>query len=470
MQKLDNAVLFSASDLVHFLSCRHHTALDLIHLQSPLPTSADSPDAALFQEKGVEHEQAYLALLQKAGRQVVKIPTSGLLTARVEATRQAMGSGVDVIYQAVLLKNDWIGYVDFLCRVEIPSNLGEFSYEVFDTKLSKTPTAKHLLQLCVYSDLLEVNQGVAPHGMGLVLGDMREVHFRVADYLYYYSSILRGFEHFTLQGGDSIDPEPCTHCDLCRWKDRCKTQWEHDDHLSLVANIRRSQIHRLQEAGITTARALAGVPPEQRIVKIGADIMGRLQHQASLQIRKRDTGADEVVVLPLQAGRGFDRLPQPHAGDLFFDIEGDPLYPDGLEYLFGLWGFQEEKPELKMLWGHDHVQERQMFETLMDLFAEHLRQNPEAYIYHYNHYEPTALKRLASRYGSREAILDDLLRRQKFVDLYKVVREGILVSEPSYSLKHLERFFSEKRTGDVHGQSKYCFLRAMAEDGRPGLA
>ena len=90
MQKLGNDVLFSASDLVHFLSCRHHTTLDLMHLQSPLPTSADSPDAALFQEKGVEHEQTYLALLQKAGRQVVKIPTSGSLTARVEATRQAI--------------------------------------------------------------------------------------------------------------------------------------------------------------------------------------------------------------------------------------------------------------------------------------------------------------------------------------------------------------------------------------------
>jgi len=171
MQKLDNAVLFSASDLVHFLSCRHHTALDLIHLQSPLPTSADSPDAALFQGKGVEHEQAYLALLQKDDRQVVEIPTSGSLTARIDATRQAMASGVDVIYQAVLLKNDWIGYVDFPCRVEIPSDLGEHSYEVLDTKLSKAPTAKHVLKLCVYSDLLEVNQGVTPHGMDLILED-----------------------------------------------------------------------------------------------------------------------------------------------------------------------------------------------------------------------------------------------------------------------------------------------------------
>jgi len=101
----------------------------------------------------MEHEQAYLALLQKAGRQIIEIPGSGSLTAHIEATRQAMDSGAEVIYQAVLLKNAWIGYVDFLFRVETPSDLGEYSYEVLDTKLSKTPTAKHVLQLCVYSDL-----------------------------------------------------------------------------------------------------------------------------------------------------------------------------------------------------------------------------------------------------------------------------------------------------------------------------
>ena len=37
----------------------------------------------------------------------------------------------------------------------------------------------------------------------------------------------------------------------------------------------------------------------------------------------------------------------------------------------------------------------------------------------------------------------------RFVDLYKVVREGIRVSEPSYSLKNLETFYMEKREGAV---------------------
>jgi hypothetical protein len=38
-------------------------------------------------------------------------------------------------------------------------------------------------------------------------------------------------------------------------------------------------------------------------------------------------------------GRGLARLPAPDPDDQFFDMEGDPLYPDGgLEYLFGIEG------------------------------------------------------------------------------------------------------------------------------------
>ena len=85
----------------------------------------------------------------------------------------------------------------------------------------------------------------------------------------------------------------------------------------------------------------------------------------------------------------------------------------------------------------------------MEFLQSHLTAHPGAYIYHYNHYEPTALKRLAGRYATAEHQLDDLLRRLKFVDLYKVVREAIRVSEPAYSLKNLETFYMDKRTGSV---------------------
>ena len=78
-----------------------------------------------------------------------------------------------------------------------------------------------------------------------------------------------------------------------------------------------------------------------------------------------------------------------------------------------------------------------------------LEAHPDAFVYHYANYEETALKRLAMVHGTREARVDDLLRRRKLVDLYKVVREGVRISEPGYSLKNVEVFFGGDRAGEV---------------------
>jgi len=45
--------------------------------------------------------------------------------------------------------------------------------------------------------------------------------------------------------------------------------------------------------------------------------------------------------------------------------------------------------------------------------------------------------------------VDNLLRFGKLVDLYKVVREGMMISEPAYSLKNVEHFYLDERTGEV---------------------
>ena len=74
---------------------------------------------------------------------------------------------------------------------------------------------------------------------------------------------------------------------------------------------------------------------------------------------------------------------------------------------------------------------------------------PAAHIYHYGHYEETALKNLMSEHGTREFQVDQLLRNHKLVDLYKVVRQGLRISESSYSLKKVEHFYMENRDADV---------------------
>ena len=52
-------------------------------------------------------------------------------------TCAAMEKGVPVIAQATLANGRWFGRSDVLLRVERPSGLGSWSYEVYDCKLAR---------------------------------------------------------------------------------------------------------------------------------------------------------------------------------------------------------------------------------------------------------------------------------------------------------------------------------------------
>src|SRR5207237_7485499 len=66
------------------------------------------------------------------------------------------------------------------------------------------------------------------------------------------------------------------------------------------------------------------------------------------------------------------------------------------------------------------------------------------HVYHYAPYEPSALKRLMGEYATREEAVDNLLRRQVLVDLFAIVRQGLRISHPSYSIKNVEQFYMER--------------------------
>ena len=98
MQIRDGKTLFSASDLVNYLECEHLTALDLVNLETPLPRAAADEQVKLIQDKGYEHEAAYLADLRATTVDVVDVKIAGQsIEASVEATHAAMRQGAAVI-------------------------------------------------------------------------------------------------------------------------------------------------------------------------------------------------------------------------------------------------------------------------------------------------------------------------------------------------------------------------------------
>jgi uncharacterized protein len=442
-------LLLSASDLMNYLGCQHCSFLDLHRAPDTIAKTETDPEAELLKKKGLEHEQRYRDRLIANGTSVTQIITTGELDTQVTETLTAIRRGDPVIYQATLLRNPWHGYIDFLERVPTPSALGSFSYEITDTKLAHSPKPQYLVQLCVYGYLLEVIQGAAPRAVHLVLGDGKRISFRMADFFYYVEVAREALRSYVANPPLTSQPMPCIHCDQCHWKDRCGKEWELADHLWLIANIQRSQIQKLNAAGLQTVHAFAATPDTLTVSHIGPDTLNRLRSQARLQVQKKDTGKDIFELLPIEQGRGFCRLPKADPGDLFFDMEGDPHFPDGLEYLFGFSLSDNQVIRFVPFWAHDRSQEKVAFEQAMDFIVARLKQHPDAYVYHYAQYEPTALKRLAAYHGTREEELDWLLRNQKFVDLFKVVREGIRTSQPGYSLKDLEIFYFSGREGSV---------------------
>lgn len=426
---------------MRFMGCTHATALDLAYMRGAGPTPReDSEDAALLQRQGDAHEAAHLAKLKASGLSVVEITRSDLAD-NAQHTRTVLAEGPQVVFQGALLGDNWGGWSDFLERVERPSDIGPFSYEVTDTKLKRRPHPKHVLQLVLYSDLLTQVQGVAPEFAHVELGDGRRARLRLANYQAYARMARQRLEAF-LRNPAPTRPIPCADCALCRWGDHCESQWQAEDSLFNVANISRSQVKKLEAVGITTMEVMAGL--DHPIRGMADTTRARLVTQARLQ-HARKTGAPAFELRAPEPGKGFDLLPAPQPGDIFYDIEGDPHYEGGLEYLHGVW----LDGRFKAFWAHDHAAEARALSDLLDFFRQRLAAFPEARIYHYASYEITALQRLTAKYGIGEAFLDRLLRERRFVDLFAVVRGALIGSEANYSIKSMEAFYGRVREGEV---------------------
>jgi predicted RecB family nuclease len=466
LQLIDGTIVLSATDLNNYLACEHLTELDLATLRKELTRPKQRPgQASLLAELGEQHERTYLDLLRQQGHEVVTIDRSLGIVAQAEATERAMAERASIVYQATFFDGTWLGHADFLRLVDEPLPGGKWAwhYEVEDTKLARHTEPYFLLQLCYYSEHVERVQGVAPRSMYVVLGDGTRHPFRVDDFAAYYRSVKARFLQ-RLYDTEETYPVPVSHCNLCVWDATCSQRRHKDDHLSLVANITRLQTGRLNDAGITTLASLAVARDETRPQKMVAPTFEKLRRQARLQDEQRRALAAhdphpyryEFIADAIENRGGFFLLPEPSPGDVFFDMEGDPYYEigTGLEYLFGVytadgeftpfWGCDRtERPVADRLW------EKRAFEQFIDFVMDRREKFPGMHVYHYASYEKTALQKLMQRHVTREREVDLILREELLVDLYSVVRQALVVGQPSYSIKKIEEYYGKR--GDASG-------------------
>lgn len=456
MLKLDEALELSASDLVGHLNCRHLTALELDVISGTLerPSFRD-PLLDILWERGAIHERQYVDHLAHEGYQVTRIEGVGVTEAAVQQTLTAIRSGVQIIIQAALSNGRWGGRADILRRVATMSALGDWSYEILDTKLARETRGGTVLQLCLYADLLAGVQGSLPEYVYVVTpgSSFEPQRFRTASYGAYYRYVKRSLERALEATRITTYPDPKEHCEICCWRMRCDATRRHHDHLCLVAGITKVQIGELQRHDIHTTAALAAMPiplqwkPDRGI----RQSYERSREQARVQVEARVAGRPVYEAIPPQPGIGLARLPEPSIGDIFFDLEGDPFVGEGgLEFLFGYLCIDANGAHSYIgEWVLTRDEERGAFERFVDFVMRHWAQNPTLHIYHYAPYEPAALKRLMGRYATREDEIDRMLRGGLFVDLYAIVRQGVRASVESYTIKNLEVFCGYTRAAPL---------------------
>ena len=432
-------------------------------------------------EEALEQE-----LIENLGEKI-KMP----LDRTMDATLELMNEGVPVIYQGVLQGGSgamaFSGRPDFLLRSDYRFEFTEGGlsahqvdgwsggYTAWDAKLSSSPKPEYQTQVGLYADVLKELGYAAEKNHGLILGSRELAAFAaeplIAQMVQERNSYLKKVFSFIDEDPQRVEDigelicDASSYCDICEYPELCEHERRQTNHLQLVAGITRPQIESLHRSGVKTLSQLA--TREDPTDKLSHEQVQKLARQARLQQHTYDTGEHIVEVInPAE----LNELPAENPGDIFFDLEGFTFFGErgGLEYLFGYTSIDDGE-KFHADWADTREEEREVFERFMHELMNRLQQYPDAKVYHYANYEQAALKKLAERCGCYQHEVNELIDKGVFVDLYKLVKASIMISQESYSIKKLENYYSFDRASDVKeamGSMEYYdqYLSALETD------
>lgn len=402
---------------------------------------------------------------------------------------ELLGGTADVLYQVPIRGRGIVGVADFLVRTTA-------GWRLQDAKLSRTATAPAAMQLGAYWYVL--SEVVAALGgtpalcdeADILTGSGRAYPVRAAEIAYTIPSRIAHVRSLADYPGtdrlalwrDDVVAGALAACGSCEW---CADAIARTDDLSLIAGIRPKTRSTLREAGMRTIHDVAACTVEQLppLGSVNATALLRRARLQSEQMRRQQAlpeGAPADISWQVISTEPLRQLPVATPDDIYFDFEGDPLFYRsgreewGLEYLWGLF-FRTDAPSqvrprrsldalttatstlaaprefrtpnelshaaggrYEAWWAWDEAGEREHFMRFLEELHRRRERTPDFHVYHYNNYEISALRRIASHNGILEAELEDLISAGVFVDLLPIVRHALAVSQPSYSIKKLE--------------------------------
>ena len=466
----------SPTIITGWLECEHSLTLRIKGSSAP---QAFGPFADLVRAKGTAHELGVVARYDQAGLKVHHVQAKGDLTFDEWAAvnRDLLTTtDADVIYQMPMVFDGIKGVADFLIRVE--PEPGFSAWEPVDAKLArKEAKPGHLLQLCFYADAVAHLTGSVPKHVHLELGSGKRETYRYQDFGPYWRRMKLELGRVAEQGGpvNETSPEPCRFCDFCDFQRICEDEWRSEDSLVFVANLQKADRSLLGDTGIETLEALATATMSPDAMP--AERFERVAGQARLQKERRDHPEAPVPVARVAPsddpiwGHGYSHLPPSDDGDVFFDLEGHPLFTAaaGIFFLFGLWYREDGGWRYEAIWAHDLEGQTAKAISVVEFFAARRLRHPEYHVYHYNHTERSSLSTMVAD-TEASVTFGHLAATGLFVDLLTVARNSFQMGIESYGLKDIEEVTGFARTGEIHaGSGAVLLYEEYLETGDEGL-
>jgi len=397
---------------------------------------------------GQRHEASHLAELGD-----VSDLSEGTFAERIDRTRELIALGERALYQPVFqstIRIDGadvrvVGIPDFLIR-------DGAAYRVRDCKLAlHADEERHpeiLRQLELYGWLFERTAGAPPTALEVVLGDSTivEVPFDGGDRAL---AALREIRRTTALDAPPYSPVGWTKCLGCGFRGHCWAEAEGRGDVALVYGVDQGLARALRQGGVTTIRGLldrfdeptlAGFarPWGNRSQRVG-NRAGRILEQA------RATASGDMTVLAPPA------LP-PSDNYVMFDLEGLPPHLDDLDKVY-LWGTQvfgaDPGDYHAALAGFGPDGDRRGWEGFLAQSRAVFGAHGDIPFVHWHHYETTKVRAYLDRYGDDTGVGRRILRN--CVDLLPITRGAVVLPDPSYSLKVVERRAGYRRTLDEYG-------------------
>jgi len=325
-------------------------------------------------------------------------------------------------------------------------------YVIRDCKLARHATEKDHpeipRQLQVYGWLFEQTTGHKPARLEVLKGDGG---IDPIDYDGEAAAIshLRELLGVMLLPKEPYSPVGWSKCGGCGYNDLCMKQANESQSVALLPDVDQGLARRLKELGVLTIADIAARFDETRLSelkrpwgtreqKVGKKAAGiLLQAKAMLENR-------EIVVkkpeIPLSKNY------------VMFDLEGLPHQLDEIDKIY-LWGMQVfgEKPGrfLYSLAETGRDGDRKGWEDFLKIAEKIFYEYGDIPFVHWHHYEKTKINTYIDRYGDIDGIADRVL--SNLVDLLPITRDAVVLPQPSYSLKVVEKHVGFKRTQDEYG-------------------